>query len=171
MKNIIVRNIKEEDIESVIEIRIKGWQDAYKNIIDEEHLNKLNNDYDRRINHLKETYMENGFIVAELNNKVVGFCRYVFNNKFSPEIENADCEISAIYVKPELKGNGIGTKLFKYVVEEFKKENKKHMILWCLKDNEKSKKFYNKMGGKIIKERKVKIGNKDYLEICFSYNI
>ncbi len=45
------------------------------------------------------------------------------------------------------------------------------MILWCLKDNESSKKFYIKMGGKIIKERAIEIGEKEYLEVGFEYNI
>ena len=45
------------------------------------------------------------------------------------------------------------------------------MILWCLKDNEPSKKFYTKMGGKIIKERAIEIEEKEYLEVGFEYNI
>ena len=45
------------------------------------------------------------------------------------------------------------------------------MILWCLKDNEASKKFYTKMGGKIICERPIAIGDKFYQEVCFLYNI
>lgn len=45
------------------------------------------------------------------------------------------------------------------------------MILWCLKNNEPSKKFYTKMGEKIIKERKIEIGEKEYLEVGFEYNV
>ena len=44
------------------------------------------------------------------------------------------------------------------------------MILWCLKDNEPSKKFYKKMGGEIIAERKIIINNKNYDEVGFKYN-
>ena len=115
--------------------------------------------------------MTNGFIVAVLNDEVVGFCRYTFDNIFSPEIEKADCELCALYVKPELKYSGIGTKMFNYVVNEFKKKNKSKMILWCLKDNEPSKKFYTKMGGKIIKEKETIIGDIQYQECCFEYSI
>ena len=39
------------------------------------------------------------------------------------------------------------------------------MILWCLKNNKKYRKFYIKMGGQIVIEQKVKIGNKEYLEV------
>ena len=44
------------------------------------------------------------------------------------------------------------------------------MIIWCLKDNEPSKKFYKKMGSTVIKERLIKIGEKDYAEVEFIYN-
>lgn len=77
----------------------------------------------------------------------------------------------ALYVKPNLKYNGIGTKLFQFVVNEFKARNKTKMILWCLKDNEPSKKFYKKMGGKIIGERTFVIDDKNYYEVGFEYNI
>lgn len=45
------------------------------------------------------------------------------------------------------------------------------MIVWCFKDNEASKKFYTKMGGKIIKEKLIRIGEKDYYEVGFKYDI
>ena len=64
-----------------------------------------------------------------------------------------------------------GTKMFNYVVNEFKNNNKTKMVLWCLKDNEPSKKFYTKMGGKIVKEKNVDIGDKQYKECCFEYDI
>ena len=171
MKNIVIRNVKKEDIPFVVDIKIKGWQNAYKGIIDDEYLNNLNNEYDSRIQKMEKSFMNNGFIIAELDNQVVGFCRYVFDNSFSSEIANADCELSALYVKPELKGNGIGTLLFEYATNEFKNQNKQSMVLWCLKDNERSKKFYTKMGGKIINEKIMTIGNKEYMEVCFVYDM
>lgn len=128
-------------------------------------------DREERIKKRRNDYKENGFIVAELNNEVVAFCRYIDSNKFTQDIPNIDCELLALYVKSDLKYNGIGTKLFEFVINEFKSKNKTKMILWCLKDNEPSKKFYTKMGGEIIKERIIEIGEKNYLEVGFEYNI
>lgn len=61
--------------------------------------------------------------------------------------------------------------LFQFVTNQFKSKNKTKMILWCLKDNEPSKKFYTKMGGKIVKERVIEIGENNYYEVGFEYNI
>lgn len=169
--NTKIRNIKKEDIPSVVDIKIKGWQTAYKEIIDEKYLVNLSNEYEVIVKKMENNYMTNGFIVAEQNDEVVAFCRYAFNNSFSPEIENADCELCAIYVRPDLKHCGIGTQLFNYVINKFKNKNKSTMILWCLKDNEPSKRFYTKMGGTIITERNIEIENKQYIECCFEYDI
>lgn len=169
MKGIIIRNIEEKDIPSVADIKINGWRTAYTGIIDDKVLNSMNRN--ERIEKIRRNYKDNGFIVAELNNEVVGFCNYIDTNKFTQGISDIDCELLAIYVKPDLKYNGIGTKLFQFVINEFKSKNKTKMILWCLKDNEPSKKFYTKMGGEILKERTIEIGGKNYYEVGFIYNI
>ena len=169
MKNIIIRNIEENDIPSVVDIQINGWKTAYRGIIDDNVLNSMNRE--ERIEKRRKDYKENGFIVAELDNQVVGFCRYIDSNKFTQDISDVDCELLALYVKPDLKYNGIGTKLVQFVINEFKSKNKTKMILWCLKDNEPSKKFYTKMGGEIIKERVIEIGEKGYCGVGFVYNI
>lgn len=44
--NIKIRNVKKEDIPSVVDIKIKGWQTAYKEIIDEKYLVNLSNEYE-----------------------------------------------------------------------------------------------------------------------------
>ena len=169
MNNILIRNIKEEDIEDVVDINIKGWKLAYKGIIEDEFLNNISRE--EKIEKRKMDYKENGFIVATKNDKVVGFCRYIDNINKTTETPEADCELRALYVKPELKRKGIGKKLFEYALNEFKNLGKRKMIIGCLKDNEPSKKFYEKMGGSVIKERLIHIGNRDYEEVIFEYDI
>ena len=169
MDNINIRDIKKEDIPQVVDIQISGWRTAYKGIIDDEYLENMN--YEERIKMRQKDYKETGFIVAEHDNEVVGFCRYTDNMEKTPETPEVDCELRALYVKPELKHNGIGKKMFQYAVNEFKNIGKTKMVLWCLKDNVLARKFYEKMGGKIIKERLIHIGNRDYEEVAFLYNI
>lgn len=47
----------------------------------------------------------------------------------------------------------------------------KKMVLWCLKDNHPSIKFYEKMGGRIEKERIIQISEQNYHEVGLTYNI
>lgn len=165
--DIIIRNVRREDLEDVVDIQITGWQNAYKGIIDQDYLDNM--DREERLNKRLNDYQNTGFLVAEYKGEVVGFVRYIFNNEHTPNIDGVDCELLAIYVRYSKRGLGIGKKLFNKVVEEFKDANKTKMVLWCLKDNENSKVFYSKMGGKLYREKEIEIGGKNYKEICFMY--
>ena len=169
MDNRNIRDIKKEDIPQVVDMQISGWRAAYKGMIDDEYLENMN--VEKKIKMREKDYKETRFIVAEINNEIVGFCRYTDNMEKTPETPEVDCELRALYVKPEVKHNGIGKKMFQYAVNEFKNMGKTKMVLWCLKDNVLARKFYEKMGGKIIKERLIHIGNRDYEEVAFEYNI
>ena len=141
--DVVIRNVREEDIPAVVDIQVEGWKTAYKGIIDESYLNSMNKE--ERINKRKSDYKDGLFIVAEINNEVVGFCRY-YKDVISADGKEYDCELIALYVKPTMKQQGIGKTMFKYVKNDLKSYGKKKMILWCLKENYPSRKFYEKMG-------------------------
>ena len=169
MQNIIIRNVKEKDLWSVSSIVVEGWKSAYRGIIDDEFLDslKIEDNYNRRL----KDYQENGFVVAEIDNEVVGFCRFTVNNLFSQNVKDIDCELCAIYVKPDLKRQGIGRALFQYVIQEQKTNKNQKMILWCLKENYNSRKFYEKMGGILFGENEIEKGGKKYKEVGYKYNL
>lgn len=47
MENVIIRNVEEKDISSVVDIQIEGWKSAYKGIINDNVLNSM--DRNKRI--------------------------------------------------------------------------------------------------------------------------
>lgn len=169
LNKIKIRNVKKEDLRAVAEIAVNGWKTAYKGIIDDDFLDNLSieDNYKKRLN----DYTENGFIVAELNNEILGFCRYRSGNYYKEAHPNIDCEITALYVKTEYKRNSIGRKLVNSVIDEFKKNEYSKMILWCLKDNYPSRAFYEKMGGIYCGENVIERGNKEYKEVGFIYDL
>lgn len=167
--NIIIRKVKIEDLKAVAEIVVNGWQTAYRGIVDDDYLDNLR--IDEKYQKMLKNYKENGFIVAEKNNKIVGFCRYCEGNKYIKDYPEVDCELYALYVKTEEKRKGIGNKLVKYVMEELKNKNLKKMIIWCFKDNYKARGFYEKLEGVYCGELLCKKGDKEYKEVGYIYNL
>jgi len=165
---ITIRDITEEDIPQVVDIQVEGWRTAYKGIIDDAFLDSINKE--ELIEKRKKDYKDGPFIIATIEEKIVGICRYC-DNVLSADSEGYNCEIMALYIKPELKRNGIGKELFCYVRNEFINKGKTKMIIWCLKDNYPSRKFYEKMGGTIVGEHEIEIGGKSYQEVGFGYGL
>lgn len=105
-KNILIRKIKFEDIEQIVDININDWRKQYKGIIDDKILDNLNRN--EEINRWKKHYNIKNVIVAEKDGVVLGFCRYDDNASY--ENSDIDSEIIAIYVIYDKIGNGIGKK-------------------------------------------------------------
>ena len=164
----LIRKVKYEDIEQIVDINIKDWKREYKGIINDNILNNL--DRNKKIEKWKQHYNIGNVIVAEENGKVLGYCRYDDNVDYkNTEI---DSEIIAIYVDCDNLGNGIGRKLVEYVMKDLKAKNRTKMIIWCLEKNENARKFYEKMGGKLVNDEKYfEIEGQRYKEVGYIYNI
>lgn len=166
--NLEITKVKKEELRACATISITSWQETYKNIVDKEYLDNLN--IERRLEKFENNYQTSPFLVAKINNEVVGFCRYSSNTNYE-NFPNIDCELTVLYIKPSLKNKGIGTSLFNYAKNELKKEQKHNMLVCCLKGNTIGESFYKKMGGEIIGKNTIEIGNKEYQELAFSFKI
>ena len=70
----LIRKVKYEDIEQIVDIDIKDWKIMYRGIIDDNILKNL--DRNKKIEKYKKRYETEKIIVAENNGTVLGFCWY-----------------------------------------------------------------------------------------------
>lgn len=165
---LLIRTIRYEDIEQIVDINIKDWKKEYKGIIDDEILNNLNKQ--EKIKKWKKNYSKGSVIVAEEDGNILGYCRY--NDNAIYKNTDIDSEIIAIYVDCDKLRNGIGRKLVEYVKADLKNKNKTKMVIWCLEKNQNARKFYEKMGGNLLfDERYFEKEGKKYKEVGYVYNI
>lgn len=170
MSNIIIKKATTNDIEKIAQLHIDTWCDTYSEIISKEYLEYTKNNINNIIDKMRREFNLKTIIVALLNDEIVGFSEYAFSNEFSKDLD-IDCELCNLYVKAVYKNMGIGTKLFDYVVKEFKDNKKNTMGLWCVKDNIDAIRFYSKKGGIFVKEKIFTIGNEKYSGIALLFNI
>lgn len=151
----MIRTANSDDIKQIAVIKIRGWQQTYKGIVDSNYLKNmtLKSQIDNYSNH----YNLNNIIVAEEDNKIVGFCRFCFNQN-----SDIDCEIREIYVEPTLKRTGIGSMLFDYTKSLLKSKGSKMLAVGVFSDNINARRFYEKMGGKISEDKTMVIVNEPY---------
>ena len=169
LDNINIRNACRDDLEQIVNIKINGWKSAYIDIIDSSILNNLS--IDKEMDSYINKYSLNDVFVAELNGEILGFCR-VYDYKESPyDDREIDSEIREIYVRSDIKRMGIGSKLFSYVLNYFKRKGKKKLYLGVFENNYKSRKFYEKMGGMLGKKSNLRLNDKDYPVVSYIYEL
>ena len=161
----MIRYYEEKDIEEVAKIIVDDWKIAYKGIIDNEYLEKLI--YKDKAKRIKEKYLKQKALVYVENDKIKGYCRFGENRDNEKEYG----EIYALYIKSGEKNNGIGKKLSKKAMKILTERVYKEAVIWCLKENKNARIFYEKIGGKLFKERKIPIGDKEYDEVCYKYKL
>jgi len=124
----IIREFKRPDVKRVLEIEIASFSDPYP------------------ANILVDIYnLGAGFLVAQENNRVVGYI--IFWIKYEDE-----GHIISIAVEKNYRRQDVGSKLVETSLEAFKKFNVKIIKLEVRIGNKGARKFYSKMG---FKEEKI----------------
>ncbi|WP_406589770.1 N-acetyltransferase family protein [Bacillus atrophaeus] len=136
-----IRNAERKDIKEIQKIAKVTWNHTYKGLIPLEIQNEfLRMAYSDKS--MKKRVEKTILLVAEVNNKVVGFA-----NAFTNE-NNA--ELSAIYIYPDSQGRGVGTKLLHEVIKELRGFSK--ITVDVESGNEVGEKYYFAKGFKLVEE-------------------
>lgn len=80
----------------------------------------------------------------------VGFALFFHN--FSTFLGRAGLYLEDLFVKPECRGRGIGTRMFKELARICKKRGYGRFEWWCLDWNEPSIGFYKSMGAEAMSD-------------------
>ena len=169
LDGLIIRNATKNDIEQIARIKIDGWKNAYNGIVDNSYLDNMS--INEQIEKYNNRYSLKDVFVAEIESEIIAFCRVYDYDKSEFDDKEIDCEIREIYVKPDLKRMGIGSKLFDYVLTYFKGKNKKKLYLGVFEENYKSRKFYEKMGGILWKKGCLLIDQVEYPIVSYLYKL
>ncbi len=163
----IIRKNRLEDQEQMARIKVDGWKNAYDAIVSSRYLNSL--DYEKQAERYKESFDEykDLVFVAVRGDEVLGYS--CFNTV--PNVDDFESELVSLYIKPAEVGRGIGTELFLATIRQMYALGKKNMIVSCFSNNTGAIKFYEKMGGKVVKTKTVKIGDDFYDENVFYFQI
>lgn len=159
---LMIRKATSADAEQIAEIVVEDWKNAYRGIIDDEYLDSMS--VEQRYQIELQRYQK--YMVAVVEKEILGFSWNEIAND-----EDSDCEIVALYVRYGKRKSGIGRALLQDSIDFFRKLGKKNMIIWCLKENDAARKFYERMGGEAYKTGTHKWGNRGYDMISYLYHL
>ncbi|MBZ5201866.1 GNAT family N-acetyltransferase [Planomicrobium chinense] len=137
----VIRKAQKKDIQAIQHVAKESWHDTYKELIPEaiqdQFLEQAYSDemMAKRIDHSL-------FLVAENDSDVIGYAA-----AFQKENE---ADLSAIYLLPDAKGNGVGTQLLEGVLEAL--DSVKELYVEVEKGNTSGETFYEAKGFAVVDE-------------------
>ncbi|MFI6034327.1 GNAT family N-acetyltransferase [Streptomyces sp. NPDC051315] len=134
------------DCDRVAEIRVRGWQTAYRGLMPQSHLDALSvtEDVERRRAGLLGGDGSVVNLVAERAGAVVGWAAHGPYREGEDRTE--DAELYALYVDPAHVGTGAGRALLTEAVRRTAFRGHRRVYLWVLEENVRARRFYERAG-------------------------
>ena len=151
MKLFNIREASETDIPLIRELTFEVWPQTYASILSKEQIEYM----------LEMMYSEKSlqqqmatgcvFLIVYEDKNPVGFASFQHQN-------NGQYKLHKIYVLPSQQGKGTGRFLLEFILQRLKNQNARSLQLQVNRYN-KARKFYERLGFKVIEEADFDIGN------------
>ena len=156
-----------DDAQAIARIQVETWRSSYRGVIADDVLDTMS-EVERR-SHWSEILQrpEHATFVAEVEGHgIVGFANG------GPERDGREDyrgELCGLYVLPDWHGQGIGRQLVATFTRWLMDSGFDTMLVWTLADNP-YRRFYERLGGKLVAEKKNEIGEQKLLEVAFGWD-
>lgn len=167
-QQVIIRSPFPEDAGGIARVHVDAWRETYHEILPNEVLEGLS--YQRREQHWWQVLSDpaSDTVVYVLDQVGAGIKGFVAVGPERGEIQGYDGELYAIYLLQKLQGRGYGRRLFERGADALHNLGFQSLALWVLKDNP-SQGFYEHLGGAIVGEQLIQIGEKEYVELAYGW--
>jgi GNAT superfamily N-acetyltransferase len=139
-----LRDATIHDAEGIADMHVKTWQDAYRGVVPDDHLDGL--DVVDRAKRWREgiSAPEGPIRVAEVDDRIVGWACYG-TTRDSDADDRTTGELYGIYVRSECWGSGVGPALMDEALA-WLAERYAVATLWTLEANARARAFYERTG-------------------------
>jgi RimJ/RimL family protein N-acetyltransferase len=164
--DILIREMKIEDIPDITALHILSWQSAYRGIVPDHFLNSL--DIEERIERNKQYFYTNDgitiYCIMAKEGPMIG--ELAIGKSRDNDIPQAG-EIIGIYLLPEYWGMGCGKKAMDFAVSTLRELGFSTILLWVFEDNIRAREFYEKYGFRIEGKKEEVTFGKQLTEIRY----
>jgi GNAT superfamily N-acetyltransferase len=143
---LLIRPMTLADCDRVAEIRVRGWQSAYRGLVPQSYLDAMSVAVDAERHRTRFGQGDGSVVnlVAEWDGEVVGWaCHGPYRDG---EVRSPEAELYALYVDPRRYGTGIGHALLLEALWNRTTVGHDRMYLWVLKGNSRARRFYERAG-------------------------
>lgn len=163
-----IREATPADARAIAGVHIDVWRTTYRGHFPETVLDGLDLDRwtMRREQRLREPVADQFCLVAEIDGVVVGFA----DAGPAPDGDAVMGEVYAIYVRDEHQRAGVGRALLAEAARRLDALGLRGLLIWVLRENVKGCSFYDRMGGRALRERPYEIAGTTITETGYVWD-
>jgi ribosomal protein S18 acetylase RimI-like enzyme len=163
-----VRRATPDDDRIVARIHVAGWRETYPGIVPASVLARL--DANGRRGYWRSVITDRrspaDVFLARFDGADVGFgvC-----GREQVGLEGYQGEFHALYLLRAAQGRGIGTALMAAMASSLIERGMTAVTVWVLRDNWRARRFYEKLGGRMIAERPLDFDGTCVMEVAYGW--
>ena len=162
----LVRRAGVEDAVAIARVHVATWRTAYRGLLPEDFLASLDEAaYAQRWRRILADPKALVY-VAEDRQGVIGFASA---GRERAGEDGYSGELYAIYVLHEAQGRGHGRRLVQAVVGGLRELDLPNMIVWVLRENAPARRFYEALGGVLVRQQPITIGSAQLQEVSYGW--
>ncbi|MFI6460706.1 GNAT family N-acetyltransferase [Streptomyces sp. NPDC050538] len=141
-----IRPMTLADCDRVSEVRVLGWQFAYRGLMPQTFLDGLSAtaDAERRRARFAESDGSVLNLVASVRDEIIGWA--ALGPYRDDELRAGDAELYAIYLNPKHVGTGAGRALMQEALRRCAALGHDRVYLWVVRGNARARRFYERAG-------------------------
>ena len=148
MMKILIRDASQSDFEDIANISLAAYRE-YAHVLTPENWHKMK----QSLSSVKQTAMVADYIVAKMENKIVGAIAYYPPGKSNPKFFDSSCaSLRLLAVEPNYRGKGIGNKLTIAGIQQAEKDSAAAIGLYTSEAMTTAHKLYSRLGFERVKE-------------------
>lgn len=162
----MIRSATLMDAAAIARVHVASWRSTYDGLLPDEFLDSLS----------EENYAErwkrvigeptSKVYVAEDGGELVGFAS---GGRERAGEKGYEGELYAIYVIDAAQRRGFGRDLVRAFVGGLRELGLADMLIWVLRDNERARDFYERLGGVYVRSQPITIGSVTLEEVAYGW--
>jgi ribosomal protein S18 acetylase RimI-like enzyme len=164
-----IRFATPSDAMDIANVHVETWRSTYRGMMPDSLLDNLSlaTRGNFWLGYLKKP-PEGAFVIV-VEDEIGEIAGFANAGPPRPEVQDYDSELYAIYIMEKEQGRGTGRKLVEATARELGRRGTKSMMLWVLKDNEPSRRFYEALGGQLLDEQQFELGEATLVEVGYGW--
>jgi len=145
------------DAAGIAHVHVTAWRSTYPGMLPDWYLDGMDvADYeDRWARTIHDPFRRSTVFVAEEEGVIVGYASCGHERDGD---HRYDGELYAIYVLGDAQGRGHGRALVEAAAAALAIRHMMSMVVWVLRDNVRARGFYERLGGRYLRERPLDLG-------------